>query len=63
MQDGIQINRMAERFSSHTLSRSRPAACRASRDAEVVRETLIAVMVEVLAEGSDPRLGQSRVHP
>ena len=57
MGDGIQINRVAERFSSHTLSRSRPAGHGTSADKKALRETLIAAMVEVVAEGGDPRLG------
>ena len=59
MGDGIQINRMAECFSSHTLSRSRPSGRRASGtsgETKALREKLIAAMVEVVAEGSDPRL-------
>ena len=60
MGDGIQINRMAERFSSHTLSASRPSRNRASGDGSTLRERLISTMVEVLAEGRDPRLGKSR---
>ncbi len=63
MGDGIQINRMAERFSSHTLSRSRLSGHRTSAtsgEATALREKLIAALVEVVAEGGDPRLGQSR---
>jgi hypothetical protein len=56
MGDGIQINRVAERFSSHTLSRSRPSGHRTSGDTKALRDKLIAAMVEVVAEGSDPRL-------
>jgi hypothetical protein len=56
MGDGIQINRVAERFSSHTLSRSRPRQHGASRDARALREKLTAALVEVVAEGGDPRL-------
>jgi hypothetical protein len=56
MGDGIQINRVAERFSSHTLSRSGPSGHRTSGDTKVLREKLIAAMVEVVAEGGDPRL-------
>ncbi len=63
MGDGIQINRVAERFSSHTLSRSRPSRYTTSRDLRALREQLIAAMVEVVAEGGDPRLGKSRAHP
>jgi hypothetical protein len=56
MGDGIQINRVAERFSSHTQMRSRPRRHRTSRDQQALREKLIAAMVEVVAEGGDPRL-------
>jgi hypothetical protein len=59
MGDGIQINRVAERFSSHTLSHSRPAEHRACAEIEAVRGRLIAATVEVLAEGSDPRLDKT----
>jgi hypothetical protein len=60
MGDGIQINRVAERSSSHTLVRSRPALRRTFGDTQALREKLIAAMVEVVAEGSDPRLGETR---
>jgi hypothetical protein len=63
MGDGIQINRMAERFSSHTLSRSRSSRQRTSRDTQAVREKLIAAIAEVVADDSDPRLGKSRALP
>ncbi len=63
MGDGIQINRMAERFSSHTLSRPGPSVRRPSADTKALREKLIAATVEVVAEGGDPRLGQSRARP
>jgi hypothetical protein len=56
MGEGIQINRVAERFSSHTLSRSRPSRHEASADTKALREKLIVAMVEVVAEGGDPRL-------
>jgi hypothetical protein len=56
MGDRIQINRLGERFSSHTQAPSRPRRNRASRDAEALREKLIAATVEVLANGGDPRL-------
>ena len=56
MGDGIQINRVAERFSSHTLSRSRPRHDWTSGDTGALRDQLIAATVEVLAEGGDPRL-------
>jgi hypothetical protein len=57
MGDGIRINRVAERYSSHTLSRPRSRATGAHGDAEALRERLIAALVEVVAEGGDPRLG------
>ena len=63
MGDAIRINRVAERFSSNTLSRSRLSGHRTSAtsgETNAPREKLIAAMVEVVAEGSDPRLGQSR---
>lgn len=56
MGDAIQINRVAKRFSSHTLSRSRPAGGKTSAHMKALREKLIATLVEVVAEGSDPRL-------
>ncbi len=63
MGDGIQINRVAERFSSHTLSHSSAAGRRTSEDGSALRQRLISTMVEVVAEGGDPRLVQSRVRP
>ena len=63
MGDGIQINRVAERFSSHSLSRSRPRGVRTFQDSDALRERFIAAMVEVVAEGGDPRLTESRVRP
>jgi hypothetical protein len=63
MGDEIHITRAAERFSSHTLSRSRPSAARTSGDAGALRNRLIAAAVEVLAEGGDPRLVRSRALP
>jgi hypothetical protein len=60
MGDGIQITHVAKRFSSHTLSHSRPDH-KASRATTALRERLIAAMVEVVAEGGDPRLGRTRV--
>ncbi len=63
MGDGIQINRVAERFSSHTLSCSRPSGRGTSGGTRALREKLIAAMVEVVAEGGDPRLGKSRALP
>ncbi|HTZ64264.1 MAG TPA: hypothetical protein VMB51_09175 [Solirubrobacteraceae bacterium] len=68
MHEGIQINRMADRFSSHTLAHARPAGCGTSGDKVAVRERLIAAAVEVLAQdsdgffgGSDPRLDKTLV--
>jgi hypothetical protein len=60
MGDGIQINRVASCFSSHTLTHSRPSKKRTSRDQRILRERLIAATVGVVAEGSDPRLVRSR---
>ncbi len=60
MGDGIKINRVAERLSSHTLSHSRPARHRTSRNVDVPHKRLVAALVEVVAEGSDPRLVRSR---
>jgi hypothetical protein len=56
MGNGIQINRVDKRSSSHTPSRPNPSGDRTSRDTRALREKLIAAMVEVVAEGSDPRL-------
>jgi hypothetical protein len=56
MGNGIQINRVAERFSSHTQTHSRPRGHGSSADRKTLREKLIAALVEVVAEGSDPRL-------
>ncbi len=63
MGNGIHINRVAERFSSHTLSHSRPRGVRALQDGDALRERLITAMVEVVAEGGDPRLVESRARP
>ena len=60
MGDGIQINRTAERCSSHTFSHSRPVARRDSRESGAQRQKLIAALVEAVAEGSDLRLAKSR---
>ncbi|HTZ64274.1 MAG TPA: hypothetical protein VMB51_09225 [Solirubrobacteraceae bacterium] len=60
MGDGIQINRVAERFSSHTRSRPRPTGRRTSGETKALHDRLIAALVQVLAEGGDPRLGQTR---
>jgi hypothetical protein len=63
MGDGIQINRVAERFFSHTQMHSWPRRHGASSDQQALRERLIAAMVEVVAEGGDPRLAKSRARP
>jgi hypothetical protein len=60
MGNGIQINRVAERFSSHTLSHSRPSGHGAAEEINAVRERLIAAAVGIVAEGGDPRLAESR---
>ena len=60
MGNQIDINRVAERYSSNTLSHSQPSICGASGDMDALREKLIAAAVEVLAEGGDPRLVGSR---
>ncbi|HTZ65542.1 MAG TPA: hypothetical protein VMB51_15670 [Solirubrobacteraceae bacterium] len=60
MGNGIRIDRTAERFSSHTQAHARPRRSRTSAQASALRETLIAAIVEVVAEGGDPRLGESR---
>jgi hypothetical protein len=60
MGDGIQANRLAERHSSHTQMRPRPRAQSPSGATPAVREKLIATMVEIVAEGGDPRLVKSR---
>ncbi len=56
MGDRIQINRLGERFSSHTQAQSRSRRYSAVGDTEALREQLIAAVVEVLAAGGDPRL-------
>jgi hypothetical protein len=56
MGDGIQTERVTERLSSHTRMPSRPRRHRGSADTGALREKLIAALVEVVAEGSDPRL-------
>jgi hypothetical protein len=63
MGNQIHINRVAERFSSHTLSQPRPSSSRASADMSAVREKLIAAVVEIVAEGGDPRPAESRALP
>lgn len=62
MGDGIQITRVVDRFSSHTLSHSRRSHG-TSATIEALREKLIAATVEVVAAGGDPRLVQSRARP
>ncbi len=60
MGDRIQINRMAERFSSHSLThpyRARPGAL---QDTQTLRGKLIGATIEVVAEGKDPRLSETR---
>ncbi len=56
MGDRIQINRLGERFSSHTQARSRPRRSTTDAATEALRDKLIAATVEVLAAGGDPRL-------
>jgi hypothetical protein len=63
MGDGIQINRVVDRFSSHTQEHSRPARCRTSAGTKALRKRLIAATVAVIAEGSDPRLAKSLALP
>ena len=41
MGKGIQINRVAERFSSHTQMQPRPRHRRSSADTQALREKLI----------------------
>ncbi len=57
--DGIQITRVVDGFSSHTLSRAR-RGYGVSADTKALRRKLIEAMVEVVSEGGDPRLAQSR---
>ena len=56
MADRIRINRMGERFSSHTQAHSRAPGYRTSQDTDALRHQLIEATVAVLAEGGDPRL-------
>jgi hypothetical protein len=56
MGDRIQINRVAERFSSNTLAHPMCPADRTSEATRAAREKLIAALVEVVAAGGDPRL-------
>jgi hypothetical protein len=60
MGNGIQISRVGERFSSHTQAQPRAGRTFTVGDIEALRERLIAATVEVLAEGSDPRLWWTR---
>lgn len=61
MTDGTHVNRMVERFPSHTQTRRYRARPRVLEDAAALRQTLILATVEVLAEGNHPRLGETRV--
>jgi hypothetical protein len=63
MGNEIQVNGVAERFSSNTLSDRQPSAQQVSGDINALRARLIAATVEVLGEGGDPRLVQSRARP
>jgi hypothetical protein len=56
MGDRIQINRLGERFSSHTQAQSPSRRYRTVGDTEALRDKLIAATVAALAEGGDPRL-------
>ncbi len=60
MGDGIQINRVAERFCSHTQMHSSLRGRRTSGDKKALREKLVIALVDVVAEGGDPRLTKSR---
>ena len=55
MGDGIQISRVSKRFSSHTQTQARPRRHETSEQAEALRQRLIDALVEVVAEGGDPR--------
>jgi hypothetical protein len=57
----IDITRVVDSFSSHTQMRPRTQGCRTSTETAALRDRLIAAAVEVIAEGSVPRLVQSRV--
>jgi hypothetical protein len=52
----IHISRVAERFSNHTQTGSNPRGRRTSGETRALRERLIGALVEVVAEGGDPRL-------
>jgi hypothetical protein len=56
MGDAIQVNHVAERCSSHTQMHARSRRHSGSAERRTVREKLIAALVEVVAEGGDPRL-------
>jgi hypothetical protein len=60
MGNEIQTTCVSERFSSHTQARIRPAATRSFDQGSALRQTLIEAMVQAVAEGSDPRLGETR---
>jgi hypothetical protein len=61
--DTTRINRAAGGFSPDRGKRSHQIAGRRSEDSAAVRTRLIEAAVEVLAEGGDPRLAESRAHP
>jgi hypothetical protein len=63
MGDGIQINRVAVPYSSHTQAPSRARRVGTRASATTLREKLIEAAAEVLAAGGVPRLGQSRARP
>jgi hypothetical protein len=56
MGDGIQISRVGKRFSSHTQAHARSRRHGTFEEAEALRRRLIDAIVEVVAEGGDPRL-------
>ena len=60
MGDGIHRSRIRERFSSHTQMRPRAAARGTYGESQMLREKLIQATVEVVGEGSDPRLVKSQ---
>ncbi len=52
----IEISRLGERFSSHTQVQPHPRRHGAIGNSEALRDRLIAALVEVIADGGDPRL-------
>jgi hypothetical protein len=56
MGDGIQVSRVGERFSTHTQAHARSRRHGSSEEAGALRQRLIDAIVEVVAEGGDPRL-------